>query len=603
MPKIRWVVGILGVLGIFIQPVLADHPCPGPGGCADKSLTVASSNNFPPINILDESGELTGFGRDLSDAVLRAAGYRVKRRHSSSWNEVLGWIDSGQVDLIHDTGYMKEREEYLSYSSPILEMPEVIFVREGNIDIYDFKSLKGKTVACVNNHITHLYLKSFPEIRCLLVNRPLDGLTALLSGDADAFVYPREVVLHFAQRQHLGSLLKIVGEPLRVLHWGMTVKKGNQPVLDVLNQGLAQVRASGEYERIHNKWFGQRVLSGYSEREVQIIAIGSAVGALFLGIIAGLFFYNRSINAARQTIQHSEEALRSSKELLQSVIENAPARIFWKDRELRYLGGNASFARDLGLGTAQEVVGKSDLDLFPPELAELYRADDQNVMDTGVAKLGFEEPLTLTDGRELVVRTSKVPLTDETGRVFAVLGMYEDITARKAEQARIANLAYQDALTGLPNRLLFTDRLQLAMARARRDNQRLAVLFVDLDKFKPVNDTYGHAVGDQLLRDVAQRMRDCVRASDTVGRIGGDEFVVLLAEVKMTEDAMAVAEKIHQALREPFIVGDYQLEVSSSIGVGIFPEHGHNDVQLMKSADDAMYRAKESGRDRVVLAE
>jgi diguanylate cyclase (GGDEF)-like protein/PAS domain S-box-containing protein len=587
---------------MLAQPAAADIACPGPGGCADKSLTVASSNNFPPINFLDETGALTGFGRDLSDAVLRASGYRVNRLHSSSWNEVLGWINDGQADLIHDTGYTKEREEYLSYSASILQMPEVIFVREGNIDIYDFQSLKGKTVACVNNHITHLYLKTFPEIRCLLVNRPLDGLTALLSGDADAFVYPREVVLYFAQRQQLSSLLKIVGEPLRVLHWGMTVKKGNKPVLDVINRGLEQVRSSGEYERIYHKWFGQRVLSGYSEREVQIIATGSAIAALFLAIIASLFFHNRSLKAARQIIHRSEEELRSSKEVLQTVIENAPARIFWKDRDLRYLGCNVAFAGDIGLATPQDVVGKSDFDLVSKELAELYRADDRQVINSGVAKLGFEEPLTM-DGRQFVLRTSKVPLKDSAGRVFAILGMYEDITERKAEQARIASLAYLDALTGLPNRLLFSDRLQLAIARARRDNQRLAVLFVDLDKFKPVNDTYGHAVGDQLLQEVARRMRDCVRESDTVGRIGGDEFVVLLSEIKVAEDALAVAEKIYQALREVFIVGDYRLEISSCIGVGIFPENGHNEVQLMKSADDAMYRAKDRGRDQVVLAE
>ncbi|MEQ1658844.1 MAG: GGDEF domain-containing protein [Hylemonella sp.] len=177
-----------------------------------------------------------------------------------------------------------------------------------------------------------------------------------------------------------------------------------------------------------------------------------------------------------------------------------------------------------------------------------------------------------------------------------------DISERKATEAHIASLAYNDTLTGLPNRALFTDRLQLALAHARRANGRVAVLFVDLDRFKPVNDTYGHAVGDQLLQAIARRMVECVRESDTVGRIGGDEFVVLLSEVKSDEDALGVASKMHHALRQPFAVGAYRLELSSCIGVAIFPEHGHDDVTLLKHADDAMYRAKDSGRDGVALA-
>jgi diguanylate cyclase (GGDEF)-like protein len=117
-----------------------------------------------------------------------------------------------------------------------------------------------------------------------------------------------------------------------------------------------------------------------------------------------------------------------------------------------------------------------------------------------------------------------------------------------------------------------------------------------------VNDTYGHAVGDQLLQVVAQRLRESVRESDTVGRIGGDEFVVLLSEISSSEDALTVAEMVHHGLRQPVVVGAYRLEVSSCIGVAIFPEHGHDDVELMKRADQAMYRAKESGRDQVARA-
>ncbi|MDH5766552.1 MAG: transporter substrate-binding domain-containing protein, partial [Gammaproteobacteria bacterium] len=222
-----------------------------------ESLTVSSSNNFPPINNLDEQGELIGFGRDISDAVLREMGVDVKRIHSPKWNQVLQWLDSGDVDLIHDTGYTKEREKYLDFSAPIIEMSEVIFVQSQRLDIHDMDSLNGKVVACVRNHITHIYLKGFPQIECFLVNTPLEGLHALSAGKVDAFIYPRKIIEYYAQKMSLTDKIKIAGEPLRTLVWSMTVKKGNKEVLDLINQGIAKVKASGEYERIYNKWFGR----------------------------------------------------------------------------------------------------------------------------------------------------------------------------------------------------------------------------------------------------------------------------------------------------------------------------------------------------------
>lgn len=183
-----------------------------------------------------------------------------------------------------------------------------------------------------------------------------------------------------------------------------------------------------------------------------------------------------------------------------------------------------------------------------------------------------------------------------------VQGVTRDITERRASQERIAYLAEHDTLTGLPNRALVTDRLSQALASARRESHGVALLYIDLDRFKPVNDTHGHAVGDLLLREAAQRMRDCVRESDTVGRFGGDEFVVLLPRVEVPDDALRVAEKIRSALVAPFLVSGLSLEVSSSIGVALYPEDGRSESSLLLAADRAMYEAKRSGRDQVSLS-
>lgn len=166
----------------------------------------------------------------------------------------------------------------------------------------------------------------------------------------------------------------------------------------------------------------------------------------------------------------------------------------------------------------------------------------------------------------------------------------------------LKHLAQHDTLTGLPNRALFSDRLSQAVTQARRNRGRLAVLFVDLDGFKAVNDHHGHHMGDWLLTRVAERMVSCVRAADTVGRVGGDEFVVLLASIEQAQDALGVAEKIRVSLKAPYELEGVTLNISASVGVAIFPDHGDDDTALSRSADQAMYQSKAGGGNSVVVA-
>jgi diguanylate cyclase (GGDEF)-like protein len=182
------------------------------------------------------------------------------------------------------------------------------------------------------------------------------------------------------------------------------------------------------------------------------------------------------------------------------------------------------------------------------------------------------------------------------GRARALL-----LAAEMTEELR--HMAQHDALTGLPNRALFADRVQNTLAFAKRHHTRFAMIFLDLDNFKPINDNYGHLIGDRLLQQVAKRLQAVIRASDTVGRIGGDEFVLLISELAEPNDALALAEKIRQEIRRPYRVDDRELKISCSLGVAIYPDHGTDEIALTKGADEAMYRAKEGGRDSVQLSE
>lgn len=205
-------------------------------------------------------------------------------------------------------------------------------------------------------------------------------------------------------------------------------------------------------------------------------------------------------------------------------------------------------------------------------------------------------------GAEFPCWLSITAVCDDAGAVTHYVATHTDITLRKATEDEVKRLAFFDPLTNLPNRRLLTDRLMHAVTHAKRDQGHLALIFVDLDKFKPVNDRYGHAAGDLLLQSVAHRLRTCVRESDTVARVGGDEFVVLLDGIRQSLDAMQVAEKIHAVLLEPFrLVSGQSVHISSSAGIAMYPEHGQDEATLSHHADVAMYAAKSAGRDQYVV--
>ena len=189
------------------------------------------------------------------------------------------------------------------------------------------------------------------------------------------------------------------------------------------------------------------------------------------------------------------------------------------------------------------------------------------------------------------------PLVDSKGHYRGRIWYFRDITDRKFAEARVQYLAYYDALTGLPNRTLLRDRLEKALAGARRQRHKVALLFLDLDRFKNVNDSLGHSAGDLLLREVAERLKKCGRESDTVARLGGDEFLIMLTHVKDVSEAAVAAERFMDAMSPVFVIQDHPLSIGCSLGISIFPEHGMDAESLIKHADAAMYTAKENGRN------
>jgi len=296
----------------------------------------------------------------------------------------------------------------------------------------------------------------------------------------------------------------------------------------------------------------------------------------------------------------NEWRLKESRRMLSLVINHIPQRVFWKDTQLTYLGANEAFCHDAGLQRPEEIIGKTDFDLLWRANAEAYRRDDAETMGRNEPKINYEERQQRNDGVERWLRTSKIPLSDMDGNIVALLGLYEDITERKLMERQLKEMAHYDSLTGLANRAFFHHHLELVTSRIKRRRALAALLYLDLDNFKSINDAWGHDMGDALLKAFAQRVKAAVRDTDIAARIGGDEFAVLLEDLPDRAAAVSVAGKLVAAMEVPFREGDTDLSAGTSIGVA-FLEPGMSGDELVRRADQAMYRAKRGGRSRYVV--
>lgn len=320
-----------------------------------------------------------------------------------------------------------------------------------------------------------------------------------------------------------------------------------------------------------------------------------SIGLLIVTALGIAAFIALGLIFLRSTVDRSHQLDR---DLLEAFLEHIPDNVFFKDKESRFIRISRAMANYCGLKDPAHAIGKTDADIFSAEHAGQALADELRVLRTGAPLIEKEEKETWKDGHETWALTTKVPLKNREGEVIGTMGIAHNITHRKETERRIQHMALHDALTGLPNRTLLEDRLRQAIALGQRVHKHVAVLLLDLDRFKNVNDCFGHTVGDRLLVLAAERLTACIRKCDTVARLGGDEFVIAVQMAERLEGIEFVARKVLDALSEPFQVEDRELQISASIGICQFPEDGKNAEDLLQFADVAMYEAKERGRGR-----
>ena len=300
----------------------------------------------------------------------------------------------------------------------------------------------------------------------------------------------------------------------------------------------------------------------------------------------------RERNQMQQAVGESEERYRRLVELSpDGIAVHAEGRIVFV---------NPAGARLLGADRPERLIGTSVLDIVHPDFREIVQKRvGQLKTESGTAPW-IEEKFVRLDGSVIDVEVTAVSFT-HNGRP-AIQAIFKDIADRKQVEQRLERLALYDPLTGLPNRTLFFDRVSQLLALAKRNGYVLALLYMDLDRFKNVNDTLGHDVGDLLLKEASERMTSCTRKSDTVARMGGDEFIGICGRIAASEDAAVVARKILAVLSEPFHLKGHTCTIGASIGISLYPQDGEDAETLLAKADQAMYRIKEGGKGGYLLA-
>jgi PAS domain S-box/diguanylate cyclase (GGDEF) domain len=444
---------------------------------------------------------------------------------------------------------------------------ESVHLIDGNPEI-----LEGTVIDITDRKLAENALRESEERYRILVERMREGLVQADNDGVLQFVNDRFCEMVGYSREELVGLR------------GDTLMAYPEDVALMREQARQRRRhISDQYEvRIRRK-----------DGTVVWLEIGAAPVVDGTGDVVGSIGVHNEVTERRM----SEEALRESEARYRLMAENTTDLISRISTRGIILYASEASRRLLGIEPS-DLVGRSFLDFVFEADREETRSLTSLIHESGPTTFAYR--VRKADGSLIWFETTSRRVRDAvTGAIREVVGVSRDITERKNVEEHIEYQAYHDALTGLPNRRLFHDRLTIALAHARRMKHPLAVMFLDLDRFKVVNDTLGHSVGDELLKAVATRLQSSLREEDSIARMGGDEFTVLLGDLKSIDDAAMIAQKVLDTVAQPIHIDGTELVLTTSIGIALFPTDGDTAEELLASADRAMYRAKDAGRNSI----
>jgi diguanylate cyclase (GGDEF)-like protein/PAS domain S-box-containing protein len=575
-----WLLMVLS--GLLAGAAVGAAPLPG------RMLIVGSEQDYPPFATGMTDATAGGFTVDLWKAVATEAGLDYQIR-VLPFHLLLQQFKDGRIDVLINLAVSDERHRFAGFTVPHVTVHGGIFVRKGGPAIRSEDALAGKSIIVLNGDLAHDYAvgKGWTD-RLLLVDTAAEGFRLLASGRGDAMLVSKLAGQQTLQSMGLDSIEALKFDAGFAQKFAFATQPGQADLLARLNEGLALTKSSGVYSALYEKWFGVYEVKEVGLRDM-VWYIGPAVALLLLWV--GYLFYQRKVE---------RDLAQGKLQLAANVFASAREGITITDAEGTIIDVNDAFCRITGYQRG-EVIGKNPRILNSGlQSKEFYEALWQELIEQG--HWGGEVWNRRKNGEVYAELQTISSVRDAQGRTQQYVALFSDITAIKAHQTQLETIAHFDALTGLPNRLLLADRLQQAMSQALRRGQQLAVVYLDLDGFKSINDHHGHAMGDQFLVHLAVAMKSSLREGDTLARMGGDEFVAVLIDLEGVDSSLPLLNRLLAAAAAPVPCGSLRLQVSASIGVSFYPQaQPIESDQLLRQADQAMYQAKMAGKNRYHL--
>ncbi len=574
------------------KALLAAHPV----------LRIGVDSDFAPYEWIDEQGRYVGMAADYMKLLEKKLGVRFEIIHGKPWSEILNMAKRNELEMLACANKTPERSQYLLFSEPFKSAFAVIIDSGQGGFVGSLDNLAGKRVSVEKGYfMQEMISRNYPKIQLVPVANTTEALKRVLDGSVDAYVGDASTANYMIKKNGFLSLRFSGQTEYRSIH-SVAVVKSHPELAAIITKAMQSIPKE-ESDAIFNRWLGLKVEQGVKAEILMKYAAG--LGMLFA--LFGYWIYRLRREIANR--KRAEAQVVQSESRLRAIIENEPECIKIVDTDGRLTQMNQAGLLIIEADNLAQVAGHPILDVIAPEYHDAFSAMHQRVLAGETMQMEFEV-IGLKGGRRWL-ETHATPM-QEYGRTVQ-LAVTRDITERKIMEEQIHQLAFYDTLTHLPNRRLMVDRLAQSMTTSRRTGRYGALMFLDLDNFKPLNDTHGHVVGDLLLVEVAGRLKRCVREMDNVSRFGGDEFVVMLSELDVDKSesilqSRVIAEKIRAALSEPYFLTarndgladtTIQHHCSASIGVVVFLNHNASQDDVIKWADLAMYEAKTAGRNQI----
>lgn len=603
-------VAVFALLALAVLPMVFSGPSVSAGLTRPSSITVVMDDNYPPYIFRDANGQVQGILKDGWALWSQRTGIAVNLQ-AMDWGKAQAAINNAQADVIDTIFETEPRKLIYAFSAPYASIEVPIFFHKSLSGITDAASLRGFSVgvkdgdACIDTlqaqGVEHL--KRYPSYEAMIL--------AASQGESLILCIDKPPAVYFINKLGMASQFRF-SAPLYVGEFHRAVRKGDEALLQWVDEGFAQI-SPAELQAIEQKWLGAMVaepldkLVGLKRNAAYVLAVLLALTLLLViwnrMLRRRVAINTRELNAALASLITANQSAERSLAHLAATLEAIPDLLFEVDSEGRYWDYRARRA-ELLIAPPEQLLGHTVHEVMPAQAVQVVMASLAEATAQGTSH-GAQICLPLPAGDSwFELSVARKNTLDGEGLRFIVLS--RDITERKQAQAEIEHLAFFDALTGLPNRRLLLDRLQHALAASARYGTYGALMFIDLDHFKVLNDTRGHVAGDLLLQEVAQRLRASVRGEDSVARLGGDEFVLMLQglahdPVSAAAQVAVVGEQVLSRLSQVYLLDGFQHHCTASIGVSLFCGDGQDVGELLKCADAAMYAAKNTGRNALAF--